>query len=80
MNVVLSPSQRSAIELALRSKVMVLTGGPGTGKTTLTRAILENHEASEGYAHALRPYWARGKAAIGFHRDRRRDHPPAAAV
>lgn len=41
LNVVLSPSQRSAIELALRNKVTVLTGGPGTGKTTLTRAILE---------------------------------------
>ena len=32
--------QRQAIELALRSKVMVLTGGPGTGKTTTTRGII----------------------------------------
>lgn len=33
-------SQRRAIELALASKVLVITGGPGVGKTTLVNAIL----------------------------------------
>lgn len=32
--------QRDAIEKAVESKVMVLTGGPGTGKTTTTRGII----------------------------------------
>ncbi len=32
--------QVSAIRQAIASKVMVLTGGPGTGKTTTTRAII----------------------------------------
>lgn len=32
--------QLSAIKQAMKSKVMVLTGGPGTGKTTTTRAII----------------------------------------
>lgn len=32
--------QREAIRLAAQSRVMVLTGGPGTGKTTAVRAIL----------------------------------------
>ncbi|MDL2232019.1 ATP-dependent RecD-like DNA helicase [Ruminococcaceae bacterium OttesenSCG-928-L11] len=32
--------QRDAIKTALSSKVMVLTGGPGTGKTTTTRGII----------------------------------------
>lgn len=41
IGVPLSPSQVEAVRLALKSKVMVLTGGPGTGKTTLTRTILE---------------------------------------
>jgi exodeoxyribonuclease V alpha subunit len=36
----LAPSQRAAIEMALRSKVAVITGGPGVGKTTLLDAIL----------------------------------------
>jgi len=37
----LSPSQRSAVELALTSKVTVITGGPGVGKTTLVNSILK---------------------------------------
>jgi len=37
----LAPSQREAVRLALRSKVLVITGGPGVGKTTLVNAILK---------------------------------------
>jgi exodeoxyribonuclease V alpha subunit len=33
-------SQKAAIRVALRSKVMVITGGPGVGKTTLVNVIL----------------------------------------
>jgi exodeoxyribonuclease V alpha subunit len=40
LDVALAPTQRHAIELAVRSKVLVITGGPGTGKTTLVRCIL----------------------------------------
>ena len=36
----LSPSQRVAVARALESRVLVLTGGPGVGKTTVLRAIL----------------------------------------
>jgi len=36
----LAESQRTAIRVALRSKVMVITGGPGVGKTTLVNSIL----------------------------------------
>jgi exodeoxyribonuclease V alpha subunit len=36
----LAPSQREAIGLALRSKMTVITGGPGVGKTTIVNAIL----------------------------------------
>lgn len=34
-------NQITAIETALKNNVMVLTGGPGTGKTTVTRGIIE---------------------------------------
>lgn len=36
----LAPSQAEAIRLALGSKVTVITGGPGVGKTTIVNAIL----------------------------------------
>jgi exodeoxyribonuclease V alpha subunit len=37
----LAASQKSAVEQALASKVLVITGGPGVGKTTLINAILQ---------------------------------------
>ena len=36
----LSESQRAAVNLALSSKMVVITGGPGVGKTTLVNSIL----------------------------------------
>jgi exodeoxyribonuclease V alpha subunit len=37
---VLAESQKQAVELALSSKVLVITGGPGVGKTTIVNSIL----------------------------------------
>ncbi len=36
----LAPNQTAAVERALESKVMVITGGPGTGKTTIINAVI----------------------------------------
>jgi len=36
----LADSQRDAIRLALSNKVLVVTGGPGVGKTTIVKSIL----------------------------------------
>jgi len=36
----LAPSQREALKQALNSRVLIITGGPGVGKTTLVNAIL----------------------------------------
>lgn len=36
----LAPLQVEAVKTAARSKVMVITGGPGTGKTTIIKAII----------------------------------------
>jgi exodeoxyribonuclease V alpha subunit len=38
--VTLAAAQRDAVEQAARHKVLVVTGGPGVGKTTIVRAIL----------------------------------------
>lgn len=37
---VLSPEQRTAVSYAIRHQAIVLTGGPGTGKTTTTKSII----------------------------------------
>jgi exodeoxyribonuclease V alpha subunit len=39
-HVELAPEQRQAVEQAARRQVLVVTGGPGVGKTTIVRAIL----------------------------------------
>ncbi len=43
----LAEKQTDAIRTALCSKVMVITGGPGTGKTTIINAILKILDASQ---------------------------------
>ena len=39
--ITLAESQREAVRLALQSKLLVITGGPGVGKTTLVNSILK---------------------------------------
>ena len=39
-NITLAPNQREAVKTALKSGAMVITGGPGTGKTTILRFII----------------------------------------
>ena len=41
LGLALAPSQAAAVRTALGSKVMVITGGPGVGKTTIVNAILK---------------------------------------
>ena len=41
MGLTLAASQREAIRQATTQKVLVITGGPGVGKTTIVRGILE---------------------------------------
>jgi exodeoxyribonuclease V alpha subunit len=72
----LAPEQRSAVHEAARRQVLVVTGGPGVGKTTIVRAIL----AMLGRAHvevrlaaptgraAKRMSEATGSAATTLHR------------
>ncbi len=41
MHIDFAPRQRLALEMALDSKVAIITGGPGVGKTTIIRALVD---------------------------------------
>ena len=41
LSVKLAPEQRCAVKTALTSSVSIITGGPGTGKTMIQRALLD---------------------------------------
>ena len=47
-----APLQKKAIKASLESGVMILTGGPGTGKTTVVRALIDIFD-SMGFDVAL---------------------------
>jgi exodeoxyribonuclease V alpha subunit len=43
--ITLDPSQAAAVDLMVCARIGIITGGPGTGKTTITRAALEIMES-----------------------------------
>ncbi len=45
MHLQFAPKQQQALETALSSKVSIITGGPGVGKTTIIRALVDVYQA-----------------------------------
>ncbi|MCG2815784.1 MAG: ATP-dependent RecD-like DNA helicase [Candidatus Aminicenantes bacterium] len=41
MGIKFAGAQKTAVEESLRRKILVITGGPGTGKTTIVRAVVD---------------------------------------
>ena len=41
LSITLSEEQKSAVKLAFNSKVSIITGGPGTGKTTIIKMLIK---------------------------------------
>ncbi len=72
----LAPQQREAIRLALQHKALVITGGPGTGKTTILRCIIRILEKKGVRMHLASPTGraakqmaeATGRDALTIHR------------
>ncbi|MBX0318274.1 MULTISPECIES: SF1B family DNA helicase RecD2 [Shouchella] len=51
-----SNTQKEAIATALRSPLLLLTGGPGTGKTTVIKGIVEAYAALHGLSLEVAAY------------------------
>ncbi len=51
----LTEEQRQAVGLAFQEKLLVITGGPGTGKTTILQAIIRLLEAKKLRIHLASP-------------------------
>lgn len=51
-----APTQREAIRTALMSPMLILTGGPGTGKTTVIKGIVELYSELHGCSLDKRDY------------------------
>ncbi len=66
----LAPEQREAVTLAARAPVLVVTGGPGVGKTTIVRAMLATLDRA---GIAVRLAAPTGRAAKRMHEATGRD-------
>ncbi len=51
----LSEEQRRAVELAFQEKFLIITGGPGTGKTTILQTVVRLLEAQRIKTHLASP-------------------------
>jgi exodeoxyribonuclease V alpha subunit len=74
----LADSQKEAIRVALGARIMVITGGPGVGKTTLVNSLLRILRAKSVEVALCAPTGRRRQAPVGQHRPRRHDDPPPA--
>ena len=74
----LADSQREAVRVALVSKVLVITGGPGVGKTTLVNSILKILAREDHRNRALRADRSCRQTPVREHRARGEDDPPPA--
>jgi len=56
LGVTYAPAQKEAIQTALQSPMLILTGGPGTGKTTVIKGIVELYSELHGVSMNIKDY------------------------
>ncbi|RFU61494.1 ATP-dependent RecD-like DNA helicase [Bacillus sp. V59.32b] len=56
LDVEYAPAQKEAIQTALGSPMLILTGGPGTGKTTVIKGIVELYSELHGVSMDINDY------------------------
>lgn len=56
VNIEYAPSQKEAIKTALSNPMIILTGGPGTGKTTVIKGIVELFAELHGFSLNVHDY------------------------
>jgi exodeoxyribonuclease V alpha subunit len=57
-----APTQKDAIQTALMSPMLILTGGPGTGKTTVIKGIVELYAELHGCSLEPKEYHKKNEA------------------
>lgn len=62
LNVQYATSQKDAIQTALMSPMLILTGGPGTGKTTVIKGIVELYAELHGCSLEPKDYHKKDEA------------------
>jgi exodeoxyribonuclease V alpha subunit len=62
LNVQYAPTQKDAIQTALMSPMLILTGGPGTGKTTVIKGIVELYAELHGCSLEPKDYHKKDEA------------------
>jgi hypothetical protein len=72
----LADSQKAAIRLSLLAKALVITGGPGVGKTTIVNSIQDSRRQRRAII-ALRPHGPRSEAHDRSDKPRGEDDSPA---
>lgn len=70
-----APEQKQAITQALEKGFLILTGGPGTGKTTTLNGIIRILKEKGETVLLAAPHWACGQTNVGANRGRGQNRP-----
>ena len=76
----LSPEQQAAVKMAFEHPLSVLTGGPGTGKTTTLKTLILTRKRPKSYALASPTGRAAKRLSEATGSPRQHHSPPARAL